>query len=52
VAEQHAVEEGEDYRDQYQRLTGISLRDCPACGHGQMVRIETLLPQVLVRGPP
>lgn len=52
VAEEHAVEEVEDYRDQYQRLTGISLRDCPACGLGQMVRINTLLPQVLVRGPP
>ena len=52
VGEKHAVEDVEDYRDQYERLTGISLRDCPACGHGQMVRIGTLLPQVLVRGPP
>ena len=42
----------EDYRDRYQRLTGVSLRDCAHCGHGQMVRIETLLPRALPRGPP
>jgi hypothetical protein len=32
----------EDYRDLYLRLTGKSLRNCPLCGKGQMVRIETL----------
>jgi hypothetical protein len=42
----------EDYRDRYQRLTGVSLRDCPHCGRGQMVRIETFLPGTLPRGPP
>jgi hypothetical protein len=42
----------EDYRDRYQRLTGVSLRDCPQCGHGQMVRIQTFLPGTLPRGPP
>ena len=42
----------EDYRDRYQRLTGVSLRDCTHCGHGQMVRIETVLPRALPRGPP
>ena len=42
----------EDCRDRYQRLTGVSLRDCAHCGHGQMVRIETLLPRALPRGPP
>lgn len=42
----------EDYRERYQRLTGVSLRDCPHCGHGQMVRIETFLPGTLPRGPP
>ena len=42
----------EDYRDRYQRLTGVSLRDCAHCGHGQMVRIETFLPRTLPRGPP
>jgi hypothetical protein len=42
----------EDYCDRYQRLTGVSLRDCSHCGHGQMVRIETFLPGTLPRGPP
>jgi hypothetical protein len=51
-AVEEPTNEGEDYRDRYQRLTGISLRDCPACGHGQMVRIDTFLPNALVRGPP
>jgi hypothetical protein len=44
--------DAEDYRDRYLRLTGVSLRDCPHCGHGQMVRIETFLPGALPRGPP
>jgi hypothetical protein len=44
--------DAEDYRDRYQRLTGVSLRDCPQCGRGQMVRIETFLPGTLPRGPP
>jgi hypothetical protein len=30
-----------NYRDRYQMLTGSSLRDCPVCGHGHMLRIET-----------
>jgi len=50
-AVEEPTNEGEDYRDRYQRLTGISLRDCPAC-HGQMVRLDTFLPNALVRGPP
>ena len=41
-----------DYRDRYQRLTGLSLRDCPHCGKGQMVRIESFAAGVLPRGPP
>ena len=45
-------EEPLDYMDRYQRLTGVSLRDCPQCGQGQMVRIESLLPGTLPRGPP
>ncbi|MFZ4702196.1 MAG: IS91 family transposase [Candidatus Methylumidiphilus sp.] len=49
VASETAIE---DYRDRYQRLTGVSLRDCPHCGRGQMVRIETFLPGTLPRGPP
>jgi Putative transposase/Transposase zinc-binding domain len=28
-----------DYRDRFEQLTGRSLRVCPACGKGQMVRI-------------
>lgn len=31
-----------DYRDVYEALTGVSLRVCPACHHGQMVRVATL----------
>jgi len=46
------TEELLDYRDHYERLTGLSLRDCPQCGRGQMVCIESLLPQTLARGPP
>ena len=45
-------EELTDYRDRYERLTGVSLRDCPHCEHGQMVCIETLLPAKLARAPP
>ncbi len=41
-----------DYRDRYQLLTGNSLRDCPKCGHGHMVCIETFLPGAMPRGPP
>jgi hypothetical protein len=41
-----------DYRDRYQQLTGKSLRDCPKCGHGHMICIETFLPGTLPRGPP
>lgn len=33
-----------DYRDHYEKLTGKSLRDCPLCGQGRMVRVEILLP--------
>jgi len=41
-----------DYRDRYQRLTGLSLRDCPHCGKGQMVRVESFLAGARSRGPP
>ena len=46
-----AAEPGEDYRDRYQRLTGKSLRDCPVCGKGHMLRIEDM-PGSLPRAPP
>ena len=35
-----------DYRDQYEALTGVSLRTCPRCHDGQMLIIETF-----ARGP-
>lgn len=41
-----------DYRDRYQRLTGLSLRDCPHCNKGQMVCIESFKAGVSPRGPP
>ena len=41
-----------DYRDRYERLTGVSLRDCPQCGRGHMVLIESFLAGSLPRGPP
>lgn len=44
--------EPEDYRARYQRLTGISLWDCPLCKHGRMICIETWLPGSAPRGPP
>lgn len=33
-----------DYRDRVETLTGISLRVCPACHHGEMIIIERLMP--------
>jgi hypothetical protein len=33
-----------DYRDRVEALTGVSLRLCPACQHGQMIVIERLAP--------
>ena len=41
-----------DYRDRYEKITGISLRHCPECGHGQMVCIEIFQPGTWPRGPP
>lgn len=33
-----------DYHDRVEALTGVSLRVCPACHHGQMIVIEWLMP--------
>jgi hypothetical protein len=33
-----------DYRDRYEALTGISLRDCPVCHQGHMRVTELLVP--------
>jgi hypothetical protein len=30
-----------DYRDRFEQLTGKSLHECPLCGHGHMVCVET-----------
>ena len=43
---------GQDYRDHYEKLTGNSLRMCPHCKTGHMVRTDTLPPDVLPRAPP
>jgi len=31
-----------DYRDQYEKVTGVSLKICPACHRGNMVVVEVL----------
>lgn len=46
------LQEPEDYRDRYQRLTGVSLWDCPLCKRGRMICIETWLPGSQPRAPP
>ena len=35
-------ETSDDYRDRYQQLTGISLRQCPLCGLGRMLIVQVL----------
>ncbi len=52
IATPTTADEPQDYRDRYQRLTGLSLRECPNCGRGQMVCIQTFLPGKLPRAPP
>jgi len=32
--------QNQDYRDRYEQLTGVSLRLCPVCRQGRMIRIE------------
>jgi hypothetical protein len=46
------ADEADDYRDRYERLTGVSLRVCPQCKRGQMIRIESFEPRIPPRGPP
>lgn len=41
-----------DYRDLYQRLTGVSLRQCPHCKRGSMIQVEVFLPGSQPREPP
>ena len=42
LSEAPAGEPSQDYRDQYERLTGRSLRACPVCQQGRMVVIEVV----------
>jgi len=37
-----ATNAGQDYRDRYEDLTSPSLRQCPRCQHGHMVRVAIL----------
>ena len=37
-----ASEQQQDYRDQYEQLTGFSLRHCPVCQQGVMVEVEEI----------
>ena len=39
-----------DYRDHYEQLTGVSLKQCPACHQGQMIIIETF-DSITIRPP-
>jgi hypothetical protein len=40
--EPHIAPDEEDYRDQYEDLTGISLHQCPQCKRGRMLRVAVL----------
>jgi hypothetical protein len=42
VVQSPASEPSDDYRDHYETVTGISLKECPVCRHGHMVLIEVL----------
>jgi hypothetical protein len=33
-----------DYREFYERLTGCSLKHCPVCGKGEMIRVSSVPP--------
>ena len=35
-----APQQSRDYRDRYEQLTGVSLRQCPVCRHGCMVEVD------------
>jgi hypothetical protein len=42
---------GKDYRDRFEELTGISLRQCPECKQGRMVIVE-ILPRLPCKSAP
>jgi Putative transposase/Transposase zinc-binding domain len=37
-----ACEQSDDYRDHYEAVVGVSLKECPVCHHGHMVLLEVL----------
>lgn len=41
-SQSHVAAAGKDYRDEYEELTGTSLRECPQCKHGHMVLVALL----------
>jgi hypothetical protein len=41
-----------DYREFYERLTGCSLKRCPVCGKGEMIRVSSILPVRTARPRP
>jgi hypothetical protein len=49
-APEHPDEGKKDYRDQYEALTGVSLKICPVCRRGHMVVIE-VLQRISIRPP-
>lgn len=54
MPEPEAVESepAKDYRDRVLELTGVSLRDCPACHQGHMVMTQVLEVGVVTVRPP
>jgi putative transposase len=44
-----SIEPSKDYRDRYEQLTGVSLRLCPVCRRGRMIRIG--LPALVSTSP-
>jgi Putative transposase/Transposase zinc-binding domain len=37
-----AREQSDDYRDHYEAVVGVSLKECPVCHHGHMIFLEVL----------
>jgi hypothetical protein len=44
MPEPAASQPTQDYRERFEALTGSSLRECPVCHQGQMVRVAILAP--------
>lgn len=52
TTEQAGPEAPSDYRDRYEALTGLSLRECPACHHGRMTTVERIPAEKAPESPP